>query len=409
MRRVVVANVHNGYGGGVRVALNIVKALLEEGWYVDLVSLSGLPLPKLEEVHGVELQHYVDENKLKIRYRFSELPIIAKSRLFAIKAFENYLIEYLNNVGVENVSLVVFFDDAPSRVLELLEEHSAPVVLYIHFSYVHRIALALYDEIFRGRFSSRFEVFKERLMRTALRRIFVWIPDYRNVKVLANSTITRVVTRIVWKIDPEVLYPPVYIPSHIRSKVMKRDIAEGKENLIVTLGVFEPSKRHDVVIEAFSRSRIMQNAKLFLIGSPSYDVYIYYLYNKIKELNIKDRVKIIVNADEDMKWYLLSKAKAIVHPKIFEPFGIAVVEGMCTGAIPIVYKGSLSGPWIDIVERGKYGFGFRNSEELSDDLESVIENYEYLLYILNPANVCMKFAYEKFKENLTYLLLNLLT
>jgi len=172
MRRAVVANLFNGYGGGVRVTLNIVKALLEEGWYVDLVSLSGLPLPKLEEVHGVELQQYVDGNKLRVRYRFSELPTIAKARLFAIKAFENCLIEYLNNVGVENVSLVVFFDDVPSRVLELLEEHSVPVVLYIHFSYVHRIALALYDEVFRGRFLSRFEVFKERLMRPVLRRFF---------------------------------------------------------------------------------------------------------------------------------------------------------------------------------------------------------------------------------------------
>jgi len=213
----------------------------------------------------------------------------------------------------------------------------------------------------------------------------------------------------VWKLDPEVLYPPVYIPSHIRGKVMKRDIAEGRENLIVTLGVFEPSKRHDVVIEALSRARTVQNARLLLVGSPSHDAYLHYLYDKIKKLNVKDRVKIMVDADEEMKWFLLSKAKAIVHPKIFEPFGIAVAEGMYAGAIPIVYKGSLSGPWIDIVKRGRYGLGFKNLEELSDSLESVIENYEYLLSMLDPTNACMKFTYEKFKENLMHLLSDLLT
>jgi len=397
LRRAVIANIYNGYGGGVRVTLSIAKALLEAGWHVDLVGLSGLPLSKLEEVHGVGLQQYVDGGKLRIRYRFSELPITAKARLFTIKAFENHLIEYLNDVGIENVSLVVFFDDVPLRVLELLEEHSVPIVLYIHFSYVHRIALALYDDIFKGWFSSKFEVFKERLMRAALREIFAWIPDYRNVNVLANSTITRIATRIVWKLDPQVLYPLVYIPSHICNKVIRRDIAEGKENFIVTLGAFEPSKRHDFVLEVFSRSRIAQNAKLFLVGSPSHDGYLRYLYRKIKELNIKDRVKMMVNANEETKWYSLSKAKVIVHPKIFEPFGIAVLEGMYAGAIPIVYKGLLSGPWIDIVKRGRYGFGFRDLEELSDRIEQAIDGYDRHAQEMHVMERAKHFEYENFK------------
>jgi len=398
MCRAIVANLYNGYGGGVRVTLSIAKALLEDGCNVDLVSLSGLSLSKLEEVHGVELQQYLDGGKLRIHYRFSELPITAKARLFAIEAFENYLIEHLNDVGIENVSLAIFFDDVPSRVLELLEERSVPVVLYIHFSYVHRIALALYGEIFKEQFSSKFEVLKERLMRTALREIFAWIPDYKNVRVLANSTITRIATKIIWKIDPQVLYPPVYIPNHIRNKIARHDITEGKENLIIALGVFEPSKRHDVVIEAFSRSRIMQNAKLFLIGSPSHDTYLHYIYNKIKELNIKDYVKIIVNADEETKWYLLSKAKAIVHPKIFEPFGMAVVEGMCAGSIPIVYEGPLSGPWIDIVERGKHGFGFIDLEELSNRIEQTIDGYNRHIKEMHVMEKGRYFEYENFKK-----------
>ena len=396
--RTIVANLYNGYGGGVRVTLNIVKALLEDGCRVDLVSLSGLSPSKLEEVHGIDLQQYLKRGKLKIHYKFSRLPIMAKARLFAIRTFENYLIEKLNHVGIENVSLAIFFDDITSRVLELLEKHSIPVILYIHFSYVHRIALALYGEIFKERFSSSFEILKERLMRTAFRKIFAWIPDYKNVKVLANSTITRTATRIVWKIDPQVLYPPVYVPNHIRNKAIRRGIAEGKENLIVTLGVFEPSKRHDVVLETFSKSRIVQDAKLFLIGSPSHNAYLRYLYDKVREMNIKDRVKIILNADEKTKWYLLSKAKAIVHPKIFEPFGIAVAEGMCAGAIPIVYKGPLSGPWIDIVKRGKYGFGFRDLEELSDRIELAINNYDKHVKEMHVLERCSYFEYKNFKN-----------
>jgi len=401
MCRVVVANLYNGYGGGVRVVLSIVRALLEDGCRVDLVGLSGLPLSRLEEIHGVGLQRYLDRGRLRIHYRFSELPVTAKTRLFAFKAFEKHLIEYLNNAGVENVSLAIFFDDASPGVLELLEEYSVPVVLYIHFSYAHRIALAFYDEVLKDRFSSGLEVFKERLMRTMLSRAFAWIPDYGNVKVLANSTITRIASRIVWGIDPEVLYPPVYIPSRIRDKVIRRDIAEGRENLIVTLGVFEPSKRHDVVVEAFSRSRIVRSAKLFLMGSPSHDAYLHYLHSRVRELGIKDRVKIIVNASEETKWYLLSKAKAVVHPKIFEPFGVAVVEGMYAGAIPVVYEGPLSGPWIDIVERGRHGFGYRDLEELSSRIEQAVDGYNRYIREMHVVERSRYFEYENFKKGFT--------
>jgi len=365
-----------------------------------LVSLSGLPPSKLEEIHGIGLRQHLGGGGLRIRYRFPELPAIAKTRLFAVKAFEEYLIEYLNNVGLENVSLAVFFDDVPSRALELLEEHSVPVILYIHFSYLHRTALALYDEVLRGRFSSRLEVFKERLIRAALRRVFAWIPGYRNVKVLANSTVTRIAARIVWRIDPEVLYPPVYVPGSIRDRVLERGAAEGKEDLIVALGVFEPSKRHDVVLEAFSRSGAARNAKLLLIGSPSHYAYLRYLYSKIRELNIGDRAKIVVDADEEAKWRLLSKAKAVVHPKIFEPFGMAVAEGMYVGAIPIVYAGPLSGPWIDIVERGRYGFGFRNLEELSNIIEQVVDGYDRYIKEIRVAEKSRYFGYENFKKGI---------
>jgi glycogen synthase len=71
--------------------------------------------------------------------------------------------------------------------------------------------------------------------------------------------------------------------------------------------------------------------------------------------------------------------------KRFEPFGIAVAEAMYVGAIPVVYKGSLSGPWIDIVDTGKYGIGFRTLEELAEVIEHVINTEGELFELQDKA------------------------
>jgi len=52
---------------------------------------------------------------------------------------------------------------------------------------------------------------------------------------------------------------------------------------------------------------------------------------------------------EDLKVRLLSKAKVYLHTMKYEHFGIAVVEAMAAGSIPIVHR--YSGSWVDVVSR----------------------------------------------------------
>lgn len=77
-----------------------------------------------------------------------------------------------------------------------------------------------------------------------------------------------------------------------------------------------------------------------------------------------------MNLGEEMKLNLMSRAKICIHPMKYEHFGIAVVEAMAVGLISIVHK--YSGAQSDIVNFGKYGFGF--IEELIEMFGNILLN-----------------------------------
>jgi glycosyltransferase involved in cell wall biosynthesis len=131
--------------------------------------------------------------------------------------------------------------------------------------------------------------------------------------------------------------------------------------------------------------RRINNVKLTIIGSLVDKNYYNYLLRKIKISNLKNDVYILTNISEETKWIILSQAKILVHAKRFEPFGIAVAEGMVAGAIPVVYKGPSSGPWIDIIDKGKYGIGFGTTEELAEAIEHVISSERELFELQDKA------------------------
>jgi len=61
-----------------------------------------------------------------------------------------------------------------------------------------------------------------------------------------------------------------------------------------------------------------------------------------------------------------------LHAKVDEPFGISVVEGMSVGAVPVVHKSG--GSWTDIIEEGKYGYGYLTEEEAVESLYQALNN-----------------------------------
>jgi glycosyltransferase involved in cell wall biosynthesis len=264
-------------------------------------------------------------------------------------------------------SLVLLFDDIPPLEWSGVNSH---VMIYSHFPYAARLIFNIYDAM-DSEYIDAFEILRERIFRIAfLHRYFYTgnIKDFENIKVTANSTITSLYIRKTWGVDSTILYPPIVSPQFI-----KQNIINNKQNIIVSLGVIMPGKRHGIVIDAFKKVKErLGNAKLIIIGSLVDKKYYDYLLKKIVSNRLKDSVFIFADIDEERKWAILSKAKVLVHAKRFEPFGITVAEAMMFGAIPIVYRGYTSGPWIDIVRKGEYGMGFRTIEELIEKIHYIM-------------------------------------
>ena len=96
----------------------------------------------------------------------------------------------------------------------------------------------------------------------------------------------------------------------------------------------------------------------------------------------------------------MEKAALYTSFRWFEPFGLVTVEAMSSGAIPIIYASGLNGSWTDIVAHGKYGFGFKTSEEFLDIAERILHDERLQRRMANVAQDRSKaFSKEEFKRN----------
>jgi glycosyltransferase involved in cell wall biosynthesis len=368
MQNIVIVNLFNGAGGGVRITLHIANILAERGYKVRLVALSGLPIDTLDRIHGTNLAKYLWKN-LYVKYLldYQQSKYLLRFHLYIYHRYIKMLKEV---IATYDPDIIVLFDD----ILPIdWDSVKARVLLYSHFPYVARLLYNIYDEI-DSDYTKPFNILKERVFRSSMLHRYFFVGNIKDLKkdieVIANSTITSIFIKRVWDVDSKILFPFVAIPQSI---LLKKPLPINlRSNTIVSLGVITPGKRYGELIDAFSKVRQkLKNTKLIIIGSLVDKSYYRYLLRKIKSLGLEENVFIFTDVDEEKKWKILLRAKMYVHMKRFEPFGIAVAEAMYAGAIPIVYKGYTNGPWIDILDKGKYGMGFRTIEELVEAIYSV--------------------------------------
>ncbi|AEA13687.1 glycosyl transferase, family 1 [Thermoproteus uzoniensis 768-20] len=238
--------------------------------------------------------------------------------------------------------------------------------------------------------------------RLLMHALTTFITDYNifrvKDRVYANSLFTAMLSKNALGYKPDILYPPVDI-----GRVVKyRDY---KEPIVSMLARFGASKGWDLTLIAFSEAVNkcgVHNTKLYLMGSVNSNVqatYVNYILGLSRKLGIDDKVKILINPSIDDIYRMLNKSMVFIHVRPNEPFGIVVAEAMAAGAVPIVHKSG--GPWFDIVEMGKYGYGFINAEEAADALCRVLTSDREFEKMSNLAKEkADEFSYEKFKDRI---------
>ncbi len=161
----------------------------------------------------------------------------------------------------------------------------------------------------------------------------------------ANSLFTKKVVEKFWKVDVDLVCHPGVRIEDLQATVRK------KEKIILSVGRFFDNlhtKNQDFLVETFGKLReknpeLLRGWKLVLIGSVESKAYL----DRVRKLANGLPVEIITNAKRAELVTYYQKAAIYwhatgaltdeeAHPEKMEHFGIATVEAMAAGAIPIV-------------------------------------------------------------------------
>ncbi|AFH42673.1 glycosyl transferase [Fervidicoccus fontis Kam940] len=186
--------------------------------------------------------------------------------------------------------------------------------------------------------------------------------------ILTNSKFSQdAIKRHLGK-ESFVIHPPVDVSDFIPASKN-----EEREDKVITCGRYSPEKNYEFVLRVAS---LLPEIKFEIIGSAKEKVS-YQYYSKLvkmkEEMNLKN-VSLLKDLPRKEQVERYSRAKVYFHAMRGEHFGIAPVEGMAAGLIPVVHK--IGGPWTDIVDYGKYGFGYESLEDAKRAIEKAINNYE---------------------------------
>jgi len=336
----------NAGGGSERLCLTIVETLKENGFDVALGTFEKTDWRKIESFFNSTVKP--DKEYVQPR-RFGTS---AYGELLNFHLLFSYLpLDY--DVVIISTSSPWFYCPTARKV-----------TIYFNCSPVN------YTRGIKRAYLGPYNVLQKRLLRRAKEKI-----------ILTNSTFSSRAIKNVFSLKPKVLYPPVDVKCFFRLP---------KQNVVLSVGRFDPFKRYEILIKAFCK---VNNGKCIIIGSTYGKISLRYL-NKLKRLinnlRLNHKVKLIVNCPFNTVKYFLSKAKVYVHCAPFEYFGISVVEAMASGCVPVVCKSG--GPYTDVVDHGKYGLCFSTTNELANIINRLLCNHK----------LCEQFSYTAMKRALIF-------
>ncbi|MGC9069491.1 MAG: glycosyltransferase [Thermoprotei archaeon] len=347
MKAVIAINQFGQIGGSFTVNMYTAKILSELGFDIIYVTVTGAANPnKVKEL-------------LNIQIPFSKTYTLFSRNIPFLGIYQRHLlwISLLRAIKHEEPHLVWLDTDLYKLVVK---NRKFKLIEYIHFPYQIWLETRDYFSKYSNKFWKTYF-----LGYIALRKItgrdnpFKWADE-----VFTNSSWTAGMIEKLYGSAPKVLYPPVKVDTFLSKEEIKRD------NSAIMIGRISPEKRYEEVIKAISLTNM--KPKLRIVGGliPTNKAYMLAIKNLAEKLNVK--LEININAKHEQIKELLLKSKILIHSTREEHFGIAVVEGMAAGCVPIVHKSG--GPYYDIIDKGKYGLYYDNIKELAQKIDFILQN-----------------------------------
>ena len=217
--------------------------------------------------------------------------------------------------------------------------------------------------------------------------------DYiKKATIITNSNYTKNAIKQTWNADSTVIYPPCPQYSFPLEEKISGD---GDVNTVCSLGRFTPEKKYETILKiAKERSKL----KFELIGSVTSDKISY-----LEELknNAAENVTFHVNVSINEKKEILKRSHVLLHSFEGEHFGVAIIEAMSAGLIPITHN---SGAAKEDHIVGDI-FRYDNFENALDCLDKAISIWD-LDKASKLRNYAQNFSTENYNKNLKAFLEN---
>jgi len=222
---------------------------------------------------------------------------------------------------------------------------------------------------------------------------FIWLKIFRklqkDIALISNSGFIKKWVTENWHEDSFVVHPPVetrkYLPLFSN---------EERENLIISIGMFVPRKRHMDQIKILAKALKTTDVKLVIIGRQRETGVLEKMKELAHKLNVSKNLVLEPDAPFEKLLFYLKKGKIFLHTMRDGPFEIAPLEGICAGLIPIVQDSG--GPREYVPPE----FRFKNLDEAAELVIRYLDDVNYKRSKVQFIEIAKKFDEEVFKNKM---------
>jgi glycosyltransferase involved in cell wall biosynthesis len=159
-----------------------------------------------------------------------------------------------------------------------------------------------------------------------------------------------------------------------------------KARLVTMVSRLEPLKGPQVLVRAVPAIVAAAPDVQVVVAGPATATELAELRRLADVEGVLDRVAFTGPLTDELKWGLLAESEVVVHPSLYEPFGLVIVEAMFAGT-PVVAARSWGPEWI--IDSGRTGLRVESgdSEQLASSAVWLLEHRDRAFVMTKAATL----------------------
>ena len=346
MKANVIHGDFNPCGGAERLSLTTMQALLERGIDFDLTTLKSPDITKLENSYGKNLVSVMKNiKKINVINIIEELQKQQQQK----KDHEDYNYDITINT---NGDAAPYYHPSFSKDNVITYCHFPSTKYHIESENIEYLKTDLgmtersnnFSEINDHKYINNPKNYKT-ILQFSRRKEYFEILKYGYWNLMKNSTVItnsefsrREIVNALGLDNIYVLSPPIDIETFRNVALMTNEDDETND-IILVISRIAPHKK---IENAIKLAKILKDNNIGkgmkIVGNLYY--YFFDFYSEIKQmvldLGLTDYITFEINASLEKLLSIIRQARVYFHPMIGEHFGMAVLEAMAAGLIPVV-------------------------------------------------------------------------